>query len=286
MSAAFRWSVRRELWEHRSIYLAPLAIAALVLVAFFFHAGAYIAAMTLVGKLPPEKQVFTAVMPYSLAAAVVLLSGWIVGIFYCLDALNGERRDRSILFWKSMPVSDVTTVLSKAFIPMAVIPVAVCAIALATQAVMLVAHSAILLAKGIDLGELWGRLPFVQMPIAMLYGMAIHTLWFAPIVGWLLLVSAWSRRATFAWAFLPFFAAYAFETIAFGTSYVPQFLRSRVTGAMAHAFKPNAMREPITQLSQLDPLRFLAAPGLWWGLVFAVAFVALAIRLRRHREPI
>lgn len=283
---AFAWSVRRELWEHRSIFLAPLAIAGLVLVAFFYKAGAFAAAMASLGALPPAKQAFAAVMPYSLAASAILVTGWIVGIFYCLDALNGERRDRSILFWKSMPVSDTTTVLSKVFIPAVVIPVIVCVVAIAAQAVMLAVHSAILLAKGIDLGELWRRLPVVQMPVAMVYGMVAHTLWFAPIIGWLLLVSAWSRRATFAWAFLPFLAAFAFESIAFGTSYVSQFLRYRVTGATAAAFKADASKEPITQIAQLDPLKFLATPGLWWGLVLAAVLVAAAIRLRRHREPI
>ena len=47
-----------------------------------------------------------------------MLTAMVVGLFYCLDALNGERRDRSILFWKSLPVSDTTAVLAKASIPL------------------------------------------------------------------------------------------------------------------------------------------------------------------------
>ena len=57
-----------------------------------------------------------------MAPAPIMFATFLVGIFYCLDALHGERRDRSILFWKSLPVSDLTTVLSKASIPFAVLP--------------------------------------------------------------------------------------------------------------------------------------------------------------------
>ena len=55
---------------------------------------------------------------------------------------------------------------------------------------------------------------------------------------------------------------------------------------MREAFAADAMKVPITQLSQLDPARFFGSPGLWVGLVFAVAFLAAAIWLRRRREPI
>ena len=58
-------------------------------------------------------------------------------MFYCLDALYGERRDRSILFWKSLPVSDLTTVLSKASIPIVVLPLLTFAVTVATQLIML-----------------------------------------------------------------------------------------------------------------------------------------------------
>ena len=72
-------------------------------------------------------------MPYSHAAMLLMVTAFIVGVFYCLDALHGERRDRSILFWKSLPVSDLTTVLSKASIPLVVLPLLVFAITVATQ---------------------------------------------------------------------------------------------------------------------------------------------------------
>ena len=66
-----------------------------------------------------------------------MLTAFLVGVFYCLDALHGERRDRSILFWKSLPVSDLTTVLAKASVPCRVLPPRAFALALATQLMLL-----------------------------------------------------------------------------------------------------------------------------------------------------
>ena len=282
--ATFRWSVRREIWEHRGIYLAPLAIAALVLLGFFIHVSQWAGNLKGIEALAPAKQLNAVFLPFGIGASVILLTGWIVGVFYCLDALNAERRDRSILFWKSMPVSDLTTVLAKAAIPMGVLPLVAIAVAWATQIVMLVVGSATLAAKGMSPSIPWSYVPWVQTAIGMLYGMAAHALWFAPIFGWLLLVSAWAKRSPFLWAFMPFFAAMVLEKIAFGTQYVWFLVGYRITGGM-RAFKAD-IKDPITQLSQLDPLSFLALPGLWLGLVFAVVCIAAAVRLRRRREPI
>ena len=130
--STFAWSLRRELWEHRSIYIAPLAVAALVIVAFIFSLGSAGHKLSLIATLPPAKQAALVVLPYNIASSVILFTSFLVAVFYCLDALYAERRDRSILFWKSMPVSDRTTVLSKAFIPLVVLPLIAFTIALAT----------------------------------------------------------------------------------------------------------------------------------------------------------
>jgi ABC-2 type transport system permease protein len=285
MKGPFYWSVRRELWEHRSVWIAPLAVAGLGLLAFLLSLTKGKFDVSGFSSLPPENQQALVMMPFGLAASVILVTGFIVGAFYCLDALNAERRDRSILFWKSMPVSDLTTVLAKAAIPTVVLPLAAIAVALATQLVMLLVGSAVLAAKGMSPSIAWTYVPWVQTTLAMLYGMAAHALWFAPIFGWMLLVSAWAKRAPFLWAFMPFFAAMVLEKVAFGTQYVWLLVAHRVTGGM-RAFKADAMKDPITQLSQLDPLAFLALPGLWLGLAFALACIVAAVRLRRRREPI
>ncbi len=99
------WSVRRELWENRSIYIAPLAAAAVGMLGFLIGFGAQ-HGMHAQAALDPAHQRVMLAMPYSHAAYLLILTAFIVGVFYSLDALHGERRDRSILFWKSLPVSD------------------------------------------------------------------------------------------------------------------------------------------------------------------------------------
>ena len=123
----------------------------------------------------------------------------------------------------------------------------------------------------------------------MLYGLTVHALWFAPIYGWLLLVSAWARRAPVLWAVLPLLAVSAVERIAFSKSLFMSMLQYRVTGAMAEAFVIQGKGVGdgnFDRLSQLTPARFLSTPGLWVGVAFAAACLAAAVRLRRNREPI
>jgi len=269
--ALYAWSVRREIWENRSIYIAPLAVAGLAFLGFLFH-------VMHTTSRPPA-------FPYSAAASVILVIGWIVGIFYAADALHGERRDRSILFWKSMPVSDAVTVLAKASIPLVVIPAVTILIAMTTQILMLLAAAAVAAAAGRDAAAAWNAWPMARQTVVMIYGVAIHILWFAPIYGWLLFVSGWARRAPLLWAVVPVIGLSILEKIALGSHWVDQVVGYRVFGAMREGFTKNALNQPITQLSQLDPERFFSNPYLWIGLVIAAAFIALAVRLRRWREP-
>jgi ABC-2 type transport system permease protein len=285
-SRAFYWSVRRELWEHRSLHLAPLSIAAVVLFSSF------VSALRLPGRLhgilllDPARQRTAIAAPYSMAAAVILFTGFLVAVFYCIDALSGERRDRSILFWKSMPVSDRMTVFAKVVVPALVLPLLTFAVALAAQVFLLVMSSGVLVMTGTNPGTLWMRLPLVEMSLVMFYGLFAHVLWYAPIYGWLLMISAWSRRAPYLWAVLPFVAAQVIEKIVFGTSFLTSVLKYRLVGAMTEGFVGKIGNKPVTYLSQLDPVRFIGSPGLWSGLVFALAFLFIAAHLRRHREPV
>jgi ABC-2 type transport system permease protein len=278
------WSVRREMWENRSITVAPIAASALVLF------GTSISALGLPGRmraleLDASRQHAVVVLPYSMAASLIIITTYLVGVFYCLDALHGERRDRSILFWKSLPVSDATTVLSKACIPLVVLPLIAFAVSLATQLVMLAWSTFVLAASGVGAAGLWTRLPLLQMTFIMIYGLTVHALWHAPIYAWLLLVSVWARRSPLLWAVLPLLATGALEGIVFHTSLFGSFLKHRLVGAMAVAFSMEGQGD-VSRFTQITPLRFLISPGLWLGLVAAAALLAAAAWLRRNREPI
>src|SRR5438552_7227697 len=186
------WSVRRELWENRSVYLAPLGVAAAFLFGFLISLIQLPAKMRGLSALDPAHQREAIAMPYDIAAGLMMLTGIVVSVFYCLDALHGERRDRGILFWKSLPVSDLTTVLAKASIPLVILPLLTFAITVAMQWLMLLVSSAVLLVSGQSVTELWTKLSFLRMSLLLLYHvLTAHTLWPAPIYCWLLLVSGW-----------------------------------------------------------------------------------------------
>jgi len=283
----FFWSVRRELWENRSIYIAPVIVAAVVLFGFLASTAGLPERRRAVLLLDPVKTRTAIEVPYDVAAMVLIITAFIVGLFYCLDGLYGERRDRSILFWKSLPVSDLTTVLSKATIALVVLPLVTFAVIVATQFVMLLWTSVLLISHGMSPTSTWAYFPIFQQSCILLYGLIAVALWHAPIYGWALLVSAWARKATFLWALLPLLAVSVFEKIAFNTSYFAHMIASRFMGfaPAAFAFNPEA-KESINSMAQLTPGNYLSTPGLWFGLLFAAAFLVAATRLRRYRGPL
>jgi ABC-2 type transport system permease protein len=278
------------LWENRSIYIAPLIVSGLVLVGYAISTIGLPHRRRALLLLDPAKQRAIVEQPYDFAAMMLILTAFLVAVFYCLDALHGERRDRSILFWKSLPVSDLTTVLSKAIIPLVVLPLLTFVIVLATQVIILLVSTAILLPIGLG-ATTWERLQFFQLSVVLIYGLVTMVFWQAPFYAWLLLVSGWARRATFLWAFLPWLAVCMVEKIAFNTSYFATMLGHRMTGSYQHAFVfekqgHGAVVPVVDRLAQLDPLKFLSSSGLWIGLFFAAVFLAAAIRLRRYRGPV
>jgi len=237
--------------------------------------------------LDPTKARAAIEAPYDVAAMMLIFTAFIVGVFYCLDALHGERRDRSILFWKSLPVSDLTTLLSKVTIPLVALPLVTFAIVVATQLVMLLWTSAVLITHGMSPGSTLTNFNLLQQSLILLYGLVAIALWHAPIYGWALLISGWAKRATFLWAVLPVIAIAMFEKITFDTSHFAALVKDRLLG-----FAPNAFAfglhggTSIDSLVQLTPGRYLSTPALWLGLLFAAICIAAGIRLRRYREPL
>lgn len=275
------WSIRRELMEYRSIYLAPLAIAGVVVAGFVIVLAHLPATMRSALALDPAHQRDAVTHPYEIAAALIMMAAFIVSIYYALDTLYAERRDRSIMFWKSLPVSDLTAVIAKICVLLVVLPVVAFAITLICEGIVVLLSIAVLAANGLGVTKFWTLL----MPFETLYGLAyhlvtVHILWYAPLYAWLMLISAWSRRAPLLWAALPPFAIVVFERVAFHTTYFQDFLNNRFSGGNGGS---GGMLDPEMQM---HPFHFMFAPGLWYGLFFAAAFLFAAARLRRYRGPI
>jgi ABC-2 type transport system permease protein len=297
----FAWLLRRELWENRSLYLAPLAAAGVVFIGFLLNALHLPEGMQALARLDPERQRQAVSGIYGGIGLLIVLVTAVVAWFYALDALHSERRDRSILFWKSLPVSDTQTVLSKLATAMIVAPVIALATVVALQVSILLLSSAVVLIGGASPAPLWSNLQLFQLTVVLLYSLAALSLWYAPIYAWLLLVSAWAKRSTFLWAVLPPIALVLFERLAFHSDHVAQLLAYRFRGGLASAYNSEIFREgqggggfraevsvdlPDYPIQLLDPSQFLANPWLWVGLIVAAALTAAAIWLRRYREPL
>ena len=273
------WSIKREVWESRSLYIAPLAVAGIFLLGFLVRASHLLTEAR--GSATPEVQGAMLAQTFDFAALALMGTTLLVAVFYCLDALHGERRDRSILFWKSLPVSDVMTVLSKTSIPLLILPVVTFLITVALQCVMLLVSGAVLLAGGQSLAKL-GHLSLGMRWIILLYHLVVgHGLYYAPFYGWFLLVSAWARRGAFLWAVLPPMALGVLEKILFNTSHFASLVESRLgLGGQMSSSKATGVSAMILDVPALSN------PGLWIGLLLTALFLFAAVQLRRRQGPV
>jgi ABC-2 type transport system permease protein len=271
---SFFWSVKREFWEYRSLYLAPVAVAGVYLFAFLIGtvAGTWHKALNL-------SQAQDLSEPYQLAAGLLMGTTFVLGFYYSLECMHGERRDRSILFWKSLPVSDMTTVMAKAFIPVVALPLITFIVAFATELVMLLLSTGTLAMTGRGASSLWQQLPFWQIVGGQLYHLLVgHVLWYAPIYAYLILVSAWAKRAPVLWAALPPLAIGFGEKLAFGTTRFANLLSYRLMGGNSSQSMNDMM-----QSDHASMMAFVTEPGLWIGLAFAAVCLVVAARIRRLR---
>lgn len=291
--------LRRELWEHRSIYVAPAVIALLI------------SLMAITGQVTVsanDREVDFAVLGASslseahraavLAAlmfgvgALFALSMTILIVFYTLDSLYAERKDRSILFWRSMPVTDAETVVSKLLMAMLVIPLKTVAAVIITHVVVLACASIWVAGRGADAWHLiWSAAPFADLWLATFAFFLALPLWLSPFIGWFLFVSAFARRSTLLLAFLPLLVLPMLEKSLIGTDVLAEafFVRSvqipLFRGADTGQFELlQGESFSFLMLSRLDIVGFLTSPGLWLGLVVCGLLTAAAIYLRRYRD--
>ncbi|WP_240900915.1 ABC-2 transporter permease [Thioalkalivibrio sp. XN8] len=296
--------LRRELVEHPASWMVPAVLGALFVVAALF--AVFGIARVGIDEIQFDSDLMAeaadpmqirAVLTVMFLSIATLFSGVISVIiaFYLLDALYAERKDRSILFWKSLPVSDLKTVGSKYLTGFLVMPLQALAMFLATAVLVWLIAGLAGAVAGTGQFLLQGPLALLQAAIVMAYGLIAFGLWLAPVHAWLLLVSAFARRAVLAWAVLPPLLAIVAEKVLFDTKYFAFLLGQRLSGGMELAFSGEGSAAIVAEdegfsavfpaLSDLmTPGRLLAAPELWGGLVVAAVFLAGAVWLRRWRD--
>jgi ABC-2 type transport system permease protein len=273
------WSIRREIWEHRFLIAAPAAVAALAVIGFLvgwpFGVGAAVAHT-------PTGQWGGIGTAYDATAFFSMIAGLAGAVFYSSDALHGERRDRSILFWKSLPVSDFQAVLAKLAIPMLILPLVVFAAVMIASTLMLLAGTAILAVTGHPFAMLWSAgSPSIRFS-CLAYTMAISALWYAPVYCALLLVSVWAKHAPILWAALPLLLIGAVARLIFHSYAISDFYLYRFVGWFGEGMRVDQAGLPVAR----DAERFFSSPGLWLGLAVAALCFIAAARLRRRSSPL
>lgn len=296
--------IRRELWEHRSIYVTPAAIGIIVSLlmvtgqvavsAMGQHLDFALLGATALGE-NERAAALTGLM--TLISLPMLFAMWILTIFYTLDSLYAERKDRSILFWRSIPVTDAETVTSKLLTALIVIPLITLLMIVVTQLMVLIITSVWVSIRGADAWYLiWGAAPLFDTWIVTLVVLLAVPLWWAPFIGWFLFVSAFTKRSPFLTAFMPLIVLPMLEKIFLNSSYLATAFADRLnlplfTGKDLSDLKLDNMDEVrtvaesgISLLSLLDLSGYFANPGLWAGMAVCGLLVTAAIYLRRYRD--
>ena len=300
------WLIRRETWEHRSLWIAPLVMAGVILIItafggvhfsdgghFWFGTGdgPDLSTMSpaerarMMASMAP-RETFDAVVGgvYSALTFTMLALLGIVVFFYLLDCLLAERRDRSILFWKSLPVSDGEVVTSKALTALVAAPLFV----MLLSAVLLVLFAGV---ASLRLSEIpvspWNAKIWLQVQAIMLMVVPMVVLWYLPIAGYLLVVSVWARKNAFLWAVLPWVAVLIIEAAITRTTMAAHFLGDRF-GGFAKIIGDNLdidIRSD-ARLSEAAQAvgRVLGDYHIWVGAIAGLALIYAAVRIRRYRD--
>jgi ABC-2 type transport system permease protein len=319
----FGWLIRRELWEHKGMLLwTPLILAGFMLgvtclillkvlttgdvrmIVNGQHIHMHASAMAGNMLLDNPQVIDAAATNYVAASMPLFLVLTVVMFFYCLSALYDERRDRSLLFWKSLPVSDAQTVWSKALLALVLAPLFIVVLGSLLSGLQLLLFCAVMAGKGVNVfGPVLGNPAFYLGPLRLLGVLPVYVLWALPTVGWLLLVSAWARSKVFLWAVgLPLLAGvlavWANRLLGldvpggwFFEHVVARGLLGTAPGSWLlfdRASLPLDIADGTRHFDMADLFQYswgsLAGVKAWLGGVVGVAMIYGAIRLRGSRD--
>ncbi|WCE03990.1 ABC transporter permease [Pseudoxanthomonas sp. JBR18] len=320
--SVFGWLLRREYWENRGGFLWAQVITAGIILAFA-ALGAVIGAIQARDKIQgdsfnihvgPEALAkgfgatgdFALLTGFSIAGVVVAF----VVFFYCLGSLYNDRHDRSVLFWKSLPVSDTMTVASKLVWALLLTQVVSLIVGLLMGLGLWVIIALASTTAGMPgAGAIFTASHPFKVIGTMLATLPIYVLWSLPAIGWLMLCSAWARRVPFLWAVLvPLLACIVISimgampglNLPLGEVWYVVMYRGLLS-VLPGIWIPSelARHETLESASQSaqDPAQALdlvlhhtsnpsiyANPDLWIGAVVGIALIVLAVMVRRRRD--
>jgi len=294
--------IRREVWEHRSIWMTPAVIALVVALsiltgqmsisAYGEHVDVAIAGASNVDAVHRRVAIMAAL---GAITGIFAAGAGILIVFYSLDSLYSERKDKSILFWRSLPVTDAETVISKLLTATVVIPAAALAGAFATHLVFMATSSVWLMIEGGDAGHLiWSSAPIFDVWGAALLTAIATTIWLSPFIGWFFFVSGYTRRMPLLMALLPLIILPLMEIALLPTELLAKAIGSRFTDMplagvdFGDLFDDDMLlqlgEQNVSMIAALDMGRFFSSPAVWAGLVVCGLFTTAAIYVRRYRD--
>jgi ABC-2 type transport system permease protein len=284
----YSWLIRRELWEFRATWLIPAVTGGVLIVATLFG-------RIDMAALDPQLAALNIGTMYLVALGALFYSVMsIYATWYLTDCLYNDRRDRSILFWKSLPVSDTQTVLSKLLMGLVVIPLVFLAASDITSLIMAFVLS--IRARAVFGGLLWHPSNWFQVQVLWLYVIVTTAIWYLPLAGWLMLVSAWAKRAVMLWGLLPPLVLYLIEKWFFNTHIVADVIGGRLVGYAAVAYHGNdkwvtdnlsdSAAGQVSVWRFINPAEFVSSPAVWLGLAVGAAMIVGTIQLRMRRSEI
>ena len=267
----FIWSVRRELWEHRWVYLVPLLLGGALMAVGTWQTGVNVSGFDAAANPMSADVARRLSLGFDTAARMVLLLGVLVAFVYCAEALHSERQDRSILFWKSLPVGDGMAIAGKAAVPLVFIPALTFAMVLVCQ-----------LVARVTFAGTGGRFQSaLASPGAALVEAAVGTLWIGPLYAWVLLVSARARRAVLLVALAPLMLVSMVERLATNSDTISQALFHRGIGR----YWPRGHLElvgGIDALAMAPATVLLRSVSLWMGAIVAALLLVGVVQTRRR----
>jgi len=273
--------VRREFWEHRMLLFAPITLCVIFLVLCALAGANFdIGWMNFDGTSGAQQAMprgFYLVMNLVFTILLYALMA-MVAFFYLCDCLYAERKDRSILFWKSLPVSDTMTVLSKLVVALVGVPLVVYGLALVTNAL-----SWVIFMVTVDFAPSRGptALNWLKMNGYLLADVFVLALWFAPIAAYQLVVSVWVPRAVAVWTLLPPVAVILGQKIFFDSWSIAELVRQRFGGFTINF---GGGESPAAAIDAINAIPLLARADLWIGVAIAAVLVYVTIRIRRHSD--
>ena len=294
---------KRELWEHRSFWLVQLVVAGLLTLVFigfaitliYAHYNGFVSVDPSGLRGSGGAQTFMKLIMASTGPFNVVLI-FLVS-FYLIDTLTADRRDRSILFWRSLPVSDTATVLSKLFTAMVTAPAIMLVVAIAFLIVSGIIWGIAFLVIGTNPFLLFHPLSAILALLTLTWALVAQSLWLLPFYGWFMLCSAWAKRMAWGWVILIPLGIMALEGIVFQTSYFGGMIGRHIAGladllvgrggivirADSHAIMPVHHAQVMTLGSVTE---FMFRPEMLIGLIIGSVFVAGAVWLRHNRNEI